>query len=674
MPLLALLATLVAPCLLADRPTTPPRSFLQATARPLDVPAWTAPALDVDALLAEDEANEMLGVPFRAGLATPVLLSSAKEGRWDVLPDGSRIWRLRFDAGKAPWLSLVLSHFDLPEGAELHFYDEARQLVAGPFTSEDNREDGILPTPLVPGGAAVVELYVPWKAAFVPMVEIDTVVIGYRDITPLAAGSCEIDVNCPQGAAWQADKRAVARILFNGYLCTGSLLNDVPQDCKNYFLTANHCISSAADASACIFYWNYERPTCGAGSGSLSQYQTGSVIRATSSASDFTLLELNATPAAGFNTYRAGWSRTGVAPSSAIGIHHPSGDVKKISFENNPLVNGVYKGTNFWRVQSWDLGATEGGSSGSPLFDPAHGVVGQLWGGTSQCPDPTTWDEYGKFSASWSVGAGAATRLRDWLDPANAAPLTLAGKESSSCGGAPPPSCSACPSQDFGPLTPSPVAQTHASSIVSGGCRLYAFNVTMGCQYRFTFCAGGGAVAWDSVLDLLSNGCAALSTNDDSCGTASQLDWLATYTGVAYLKVRGFDAAAYGSYTLAYSTLSCPSACVACPGYDFIATPTSSYRTHASSIVSGGCRVYKVGVIAGARYRFTFCNGGGAASWDTVLDRSSSDCVLQQTVDDSCGTRSTLEFTASAAGTAYIKVRGYDAAAYGSYTIAYRRF
>jgi lysyl endopeptidase len=76
-----------------------------------------------------------------------------------------------------------------------------------------------------------------------------------------------------------------------------------------------------------------------------------------------------------------------------------------------------------WWIGSWDLGVTEGGSSGSPLFDHNGRVVGQLWGGQAACTQDgagTTnnglYDYYGRFGISWD-GASSSQRLKDWLDP-----------------------------------------------------------------------------------------------------------------------------------------------------------------------------------------------------------------------------------------------------------------
>ena len=49
---------------------------------------------------------------------------------------------------------------------------------------------------------------------------------------------------------------------------------------------------------------------------------------------------------------------------------------------------------------TWKVGATIGGSSGSPLIDVAtQKVVGVLTGGYTNCQDRTKSDYYGRLSA-----------------------------------------------------------------------------------------------------------------------------------------------------------------------------------------------------------------------------------------------------------------------------------
>lgn len=190
-------------------------------------------------------------------------------------------------------------------------------------------------------------------------------------------------------------------------------------------MTADHCLTADdldaggnTDASQWMFYWNYEAPNCAnpAVEPAITS-TTGATLRASRADTDFALFELTESPVeAGFNVYFNGWSRTTNPGQGGVGIHHPSGDIKKIATHNMVLVNGQVWGSDHWRV-NWIATAnghsvTEGGSSGSPLFRNNGQIIGQLHGGSSiNCTDPA---EYGKFHLSWN-GSSNIRRLRDWL-------------------------------------------------------------------------------------------------------------------------------------------------------------------------------------------------------------------------------------------------------------------
>jgi hypothetical protein len=84
-----------------------------------------------------------------------------------------------------------------------------------------------------------------------------------------------------------------------------------------------------------------------------------------------------------------------------------------------------------WEVPSWDKGTTEGGSSGSGLFNPFQQLIGQLEGGYALCEGSQSngeGDWYGKFSYSWTNNDRSdSNRLDYWLDPLNTGAETLNG-------------------------------------------------------------------------------------------------------------------------------------------------------------------------------------------------------------------------------------------------------
>lgn len=422
---------------------------LALTARAGPVPVETSPLhrlppVDVAALLAEDAARSGKDVPPRAGFPMKTDLEPARAAGLETLPSGERVWRFRVRSDGAMWLVLGFGTFRLQPGASLSVFDPERRTVHGPYDATDQRSHGQLWVPPVQGDTAVVEIRWPSppKQAISPNLHLGTVLHGYRSVFGIGApadpmepdsGTCNIDTNCPLAANWQDEKRGVVNLLDSGGgYCSGSLITNTARDCRNYVLTANHCLSSQSSAAGTIFQFNFERPQCGSGVAPTNQQVSGAFLRATYSASDMTLLEIDEEIPEAYGAYYNGWSRSTTAPTESWCIHHPSNDEKAITFNDDPLTDGQNWGPDHWRIAQWEQGTTEPGSSGSPLFDQNSRIVGQLHGGTASCSS-ITYDEFGKLDVSWNGGGAAASRLRDWLDPAGTGVLAEDGLDAAAC-------------------------------------------------------------------------------------------------------------------------------------------------------------------------------------------------------------------------------------------------
>lgn len=416
-----------------------PVSFLYPNVSLNQPEALKMPAFDLEALRAEDFDNDRKGdKPYRFGYEMEVSLNEQNAGVIDYLPNGDKLWRVALKSTDALTINLIFNRFVLPEGAQLFIYNKDHSEIIGAFTEFNNQSDGKLGTTLVSGDEIIVEYYEPSWVDFQGEVEIGTVIHGYRSIAQVldeveqrafgSSGSCNINVNCASGASWATEKRSVGMMVSGGGFCTGALLNNTNNNGTPYFMSANHCYSSGY--STWVYWFNWEAAGCtNPASSPAYNSVSGSSLKARNAASDFMLLQLNSTPPSSYNVHYAGWDRSGTAPTSGAGIHHPSGDIKKISFDNNTFTNSSWSGTpanSHWHV-IWDSGVTEPGSSGSPLFDQNRRFVGQLHGGASACGASDLSDEYGKFSLSWDYGTTAATRAKDWLDPAGSNPTTLNG-------------------------------------------------------------------------------------------------------------------------------------------------------------------------------------------------------------------------------------------------------
>lgn len=372
------------------------------------------------------DVDEIKGAPLQVGIPVNLNLSLEKIGNFSYTREGKTFWQMGFYAPNFIWLSFEFENFKIPENARFFIIKDENFYFEISYP-----QDGLLVIPPFPSNKCILE--VDFEEEFQPFeVKLSTLVLGFKDfLGKSSSGPCQVDINCPEGADWQKEKRSVAIIYFSGYVCTGALINNIRKDCKNYFLTAHHCIGNDSLAQKTIFYWDYEWTECGGGDLNYSNYSKGATLRATNPASDFSLLELKEKPPYSFRLYYSGWTASPSPSTGAVVIHHPSGDAKKISIEQHTLI----KSGDFWKNPHYEIGTTEPGSSGSPLFNMDHKIVGQLYGGVSACGNPKNqmWDIYGAFYISWDQGKNSATRLKDWLDPDNTGLIEVEGMDSRVC-------------------------------------------------------------------------------------------------------------------------------------------------------------------------------------------------------------------------------------------------
>lgn len=431
------------------------------------VPVLNLPKINLAQIQAEDQIRDNQGLLYRIGVAQFTNITTENSGVWTMNTDGSRTWNLRIHSPEAEALSFLFETFKIYGGTTLKITDLNGKNVHNPLTVADVEDHFRQNAALCGGDDLILTLHEP---AFTQPSEIliDRVIHNYRS-TGYAkkekineSATCEVNVNCsPVGDTWQDEKKGVARIYVveaaSAGWCTGSLINNTAQDCKPYFLTALHCgvSTSAANMTQWKFYFRYEAPTCTNPStvGTLANYFITGCVRKADSAdnggdtgSDFLLVQLGSAAneaatitslkSANFSAYWNGWNANNTATTGGTGIHHPAGDIKKISTFSGATVSNSWGGTvqnTHWRLtwtsNSNGYGVTEGGSSGSPLFNNSQGyIIGTLTGGGSFCTAQTSPDMYGKISYHWtSNGTTAAKQLKPWLDPTNSGALTLAG-------------------------------------------------------------------------------------------------------------------------------------------------------------------------------------------------------------------------------------------------------
>lgn len=406
-------------------------------------------------LLAETEGRSMLGkVRYDA-------FDFFEEAK---LEDGQ--WLLTCSADGADELAIYFNDFHIPVGGKLRLHNSSGQEV-GVYRTEENNAHAQFMTDLVEGDALTLIYEQGSETQGVPHLGI----MGCGYVVHQGGGSdpCQVDVNCPEGEDWQCQRDAVVHLIItaegNMYNCSGSLVNTTAFDCRQYLLTALHCAWNVQDDEWAFLQvrFNYEVPfldenndgipewsSCGSGAPVETHNRVGVVKLADSDdyiqgqgtqGSDFLLLEVEDAIPDEWDPYFAGWDASGWGSSTGVSIHHPSGDAKKISTYGTALQsiwigypNSHWEVT--WQETSNGYGVTEPGSSGSPIFNFEHRIIGTLTGGTSACEvggagagtGPNEPDWYGKMNQHWTNNDNTPEqKLKAWLDPLNTGQQTTYG-------------------------------------------------------------------------------------------------------------------------------------------------------------------------------------------------------------------------------------------------------
>ena len=346
-------------------------------------------------------------------------------------------------------IAIKIKQLKLPKGSELFIYTPEQKSEFLSFSAEKNTVNlSNFISKAVEGSVIILEYRQNIIHITMPIIDILGFVNFYnRELnkTPGFGGStsCEVNVACSEGEIWCKEINSVVRIFIqsgNSYsYCTGSLVNNTKQDRTPYVLTAEHCgtYASEEDFKYWTFEFNYQSENCESPA-SETEIKSNRIIgcekiaqarRVNYKGSDFRLVKLLDTIPYKWSVNYAGWDTHDYAEitNSGVGIHHPYGDIKKISSYSKKIVssdsNGGEQSDEYWKTY-WDetpngYGITEGGSSGSPLFSAEGLIIGTLATGSSFCPYATDApDYYGKIAKHWTHnGDQIHQQLKPWLDP-----------------------------------------------------------------------------------------------------------------------------------------------------------------------------------------------------------------------------------------------------------------
>lgn len=356
-------------------------------------------------------------------------ISPETHGQWIRYGD-KKIWRQKIISPDAYSLNLTFSKFRLEKGVSLLVYNPSKTDILGALTYLNNKPDRTLAIRPIKGDTLIIEMQVPLQMNSYGELKISRLGHDFMNIYDILkdglfdrSGDCNVDVACSEDEKISTLKNSVCRIIFNNReLCTGTIVNNTIQNGKPYIMTANHCLSDEETAESAVFIFDYQSPFCNGPDGSVSKSISGSKLIATAKKIDFSLVELSENIPVNYNPYFAGWNATEDYNdlSETFSIHHPWGDVKKISVDDDPPISESYSSyyvdESHWRIQDWEEGTTERGSSGGGLFDANYRLIGDLTGGEADCYTPVN-DYYSKMSKAWDFYSDTSMQLEYWLDP-----------------------------------------------------------------------------------------------------------------------------------------------------------------------------------------------------------------------------------------------------------------
>ncbi len=390
----------------------------------MSIAQYTLPVLDTASLSAYNEENSL---PMRYAILEKVDIDLKYASTRTILSDGGTLWQYRINSETGKSVQVIFKRYLVPEGAELYLYNDGYVNVKGAFTELNMTENLMFVTGDISGDHVIIEYYEPAGVSFRGEIVIGWLGQSYIDIFAIKSRNADangyVPVNCDEGKDWQNQKHSVCKYSFNdgqySYLCSGALINNKKNDGTPYFLTANHCINTEAEAGTVIAYFNYEDASCVFSSFYTPQTLSGATIMTMGQLSDYSLIQFNDSVPSLYQPFFGGWDVSGTAPLNSVCIHHPDGGKKKISVDKDPAISyedsiswdggSVTPAGSHWEV-TFDDGVTYSGSSGGPLFNENKRITGQLHGGRTN-------DFFGKFSYSWEHPKQNYLPLHHYLDP-----------------------------------------------------------------------------------------------------------------------------------------------------------------------------------------------------------------------------------------------------------------
>lgn len=383
--------------------------------------------VDLDSLTIDKKVESDAPCAMTFATAIPVDIDLKKEAISMKISDEIVQYRLMISSKGATSLNFIFSKFELPDKAKLFLSTPNMSEVFGAYTNKS--------------------IFSPFQFATTP-IESDTILFVYEELInqpgklkisrvnrgfyslrklPQFARSqeCEIDAEC-ESDSFENMRRATCLYVINGTsYCTGTLVNNTKENGVPYILTSAHCLFDVYNkvdtslAKTCVFFFGYKSPICNSQiEGTREKSIVGAKAVSCYNSRDALLLKLLQMPPKDYMPYYAPWDATGDLRGPSICFHHPSGDVMKASYEADELRDTSFSSLIFDRdchlkVNYWERGISEGGSSGAALYN--HGmIVGALSGGAKDISCSNTgFDCFWSLNKAWQAFAPYLSPLSD---------------------------------------------------------------------------------------------------------------------------------------------------------------------------------------------------------------------------------------------------------------------
>lgn len=435
---------------------------------PDSINTFVMPFMNNDSLLTElsiiNEDNKV-NYPYICDIAVGIMV------KVDIVPlifsncielDSGNLYLMKIVSPNAYNVGFSFDKFQLGEKVQVFLFNEERTKSKGPYNKRSNiqKNDRFISTsPSFFSNIQFLEIYIPFKCD----ADIHINSLGHdldeNDIEKKKNKSgpygtsleCNRNITCKLTTNWNYETwlpeiNSVALIFIDIKIDnvhhfikgTGAFINksgNYKEDDQPYFLTAEHTIDYCDHYGFTVeeelsanwqLILNYQTKKSSDNNGFAlipdiiigglnlvirgfdENYEDGDVSK------DFLLLQHDNT-VKDLKKHRisyAGWDKFSILSNNNVIIHHPNGDIKKIDIDKDQIIEHL--GLNLTLV--YDFAPTFGGTSGAPVFDVHHKLIGIHCKGTDNIDCDHIYQNYTKAA---SIKDFWNSTFDDYLNPLN---------------------------------------------------------------------------------------------------------------------------------------------------------------------------------------------------------------------------------------------------------------